>query len=282
MAHIHWYPGHIAKAERKLKEQLNLVDVIFEVVDARIPLSSKYFEIQKLVADKPRLLIMNKSDVADPIKTIKFKEFYQKKYNLPTVATSTQTNKDLSSVISMGVELGNAKIQKLIEKGLLPRPVRAMVIGMPNVGKSSIINKLIKKSKTKTGAKAGVTRSSQWVRINPKLELLDTPGIIPMKMDNQQIATKLAFVNSVGENAYDEAEVAQELLDCISKIYPDALNTYYKQQGVPSLENIALARNWIISGGKPDIKRTASLILSDFRHGRIGKLTLDDTENLKN
>ena len=203
MAHIHWYPGHIAKAERKLKEQLNLVDVIFEVVDARIPLSSKYFEIQKLVADKPRLLIMNKSDVADPIKTIKFKEFYQKKYNLPTVATSTQTNKDLSSVISMGVELGNAKIQKLIEKGLLPRPVRAMVIGMPNVGKSSIINKLIKKSKTKTGAKAGVTRSSQWVRINPKLELLDTPGIIPMKMDNQQIATKLAFVNSVGENAYD-------------------------------------------------------------------------------
>ena len=253
-----------------------------EVVDARIPLSSKYLEIQKLVADKPRLLIMNKSDVADPIKTIKFKEFYQKKYNLPTVATSTQTNKDLSSVISMGVELGNAKIQKLVEKGLLPRPVRAMVIGMPNVGKSSIINKLIKKSKTKTGAKAGVTRSSQWVRINPKLELLDTPGIIPMKMDNQQIATKLAFVNSVGENAYDEAEVAQELLDCISKIYPDALNTYYKQQGIPTLENIALARNWIISGGKPDIKRTASLILSDFRHGRIGKLTLDDTENLKN
>lgn len=282
MAHIHWYPGHIAKAERKLKEQLNLVDVIFEVVDARIPLSSKYFEIQKLVADKPRLLIMNKSDVADPIKTIKFKEFYQKKYNLPTVATSTQTNKDLSSVISMGVELGNAKIQKLVEKGLLPRPVRAMVIGMPNVGKSSIINKLIKKSKTKTGAKAGVTRSSQWVRINPKLELLDTPGIIPMKLDNQQIATKLAFVNSVGENAYDEAEVAQELLDCISKIYPESLNTYYKQQGAPTLENIALARNWLISGGKPDIKRTASLILSDFRHGRIGKLTLDDTENLKN
>ena len=103
-----------------------------------------------------------------------------------------------------------------------------------------------------------------------------------MKMDNQQIATKLAFVNSVGENAYDEVEVAQELLECISKIYPEALNTYYKQQGAPTLENIAIARNWLISGGKPDIKRTASLILSDFRHGRIGKLTLDDTENLKN
>ena len=281
MAHIHWYPGHIAKAERKLKEQLNLVDVIFEVIDARIPISSKYTEIQKLVADKPRLLIMNKSDVADPIKTLKFKEFYQKKYNLPITTTSAQTNKDLSSVISLGVELGNQKIQKLVEKGLLPRPVRAMVIGMPNVGKSSIINKLIKKSKTKTGAKAGVTRSSQWVRINSKLELLDTPGIIPMKMDNQQIATKLAFVNSIGENSYDEIEVAQELLECINKIYPQALNSYYNQIGEPTLENIATARNWIILGGKPDIKRTAALVLSDFRHGRIGKLTLDDTENIK-
>lgn len=280
MAHIHWYPGHIAKAEKKLKEQLNLVDVIFEVVDARIPLSSKYFEIQKLVADKPRLLIMNKSDVADPSKTAKFKDYYEKNHNLPVMITSAQTAKDLSSIISLGVELGAPKIQKLVEKGLLPRPVRAMVIGMPNVGKSSIINKLIKKAKTKTGAKAGITRSSQWVRVNPKLELLDTPGIIPMKMDNQQVATKLAFVNSIGENAYAEQEVAVELLDNIYSLYPKIITSHYKIDEKPTLENIAFARNWLISGGKPDIKRTAAFILSDFRHGRTGKITLDEIKDL--
>lgn len=280
MAHIHWYPGHIAKAERKLKEQLNLVDVILEVVDARIPLSSKYKDIQKLVADKPRLLVMNKSDLADQNKSVLFKEYWQKEHNLPTLITSANSAKDLSSIISLAVELGSGKIQKLVEKGLLPRPVRVMVIGMPNVGKSSIINKLIKKAKVKTGAKAGVTRMNQWVRINPKLELLDTPGIIPMKMDDQKIATKLAFVNSISENAYEEAEVATELLDNIFSLYPECIMNHYKISEKPTLENVALSRNWIVKGAEADIKRAATFILSDFRHGRIGKITLDELANI--
>ena len=150
-----------------------------------------------------------------------------------------------------------------------------MVVGMPNVGKSSIINKLTKSSKTKIGAKAGVTRQQQWVRINPQLELLDTPGIIPMKQENQEVANKLAFVNSVSENAYSNELVAKELLALLEVKYPDIVRDYYKLEGDFTLEDIALARNWIISGGEPDIARTAVYLLRDFREGRIGKFILD-------
>ena len=160
-------------------------------------------------------------------------------------------------------------------KGLLRRPARVMVVGMPNVGKSSVINKLTKSSKTKTGAKAGVTRQQQWVRINPQLELLDTPGIIPMKQDNQEVAKKLAFVNSIGENAYSNELVAKELLEMLSAKYSDKVKEYYKTDNL-TLEDIATARNWIVSGGNPDTERTAVYLLKDFREGKIGNFILDD------
>lgn len=154
-----------------------------------------------------------------------------------------------------------------------------MVVGMPNVGKSSIINKLTKSSKTKIGAKAGVTRQQQWVRINPQLELLDTPGIIPMRQDDQQAAKKLAFVNSISENAYSNEPVAQELLEMLDEKYSSEVREYYGiEDAEMSIENIALKRNWLISGGAPDITRTAAYILRDFREGKIGKFILDDME----
>lgn len=278
MAHIHWYPGHIAKAERKLKEQTNLVDVVIEVIDARIPLSSKYIEIDKLIGNKPRLIILNKSDLADPEQSQKWKDYISKNSNFPVILTSSNSSKDLSSIVKAAVDLGREKIAQLVAKGLLPRPTRAIIIGMPNVGKSSILNKLIKRNKAKVGAKAGVTRSAQWVRVNPKLELMDTPGIIPMKLDNQLAATKLAMVNSISENAYDNAEVAQELVELLYEKYPNKFNTYYKLQNIdstPTLRDIAISRKWILLGGEPDINRCASLVLSDFRHGRIGRVSLD-------
>ena len=154
-----------------------------------------------------------------------------------------------------------------------------MVVGMPNVGKSSIINKLTRSSKTKTGAKAGVTRQQQWVRINPQLELLDTPGIIPMRQDDQTKALKLAFVNSVSENAYSNEAAAYELLKLLGEKYPEIVRNYYNLEDVEiSLENIAKSRNWLVTGGNPDIERTSIYILRDFRDGKIGKFVLDDLE----
>ncbi len=273
--HIHWYPGHIAKAERKLKEQLSLVDAVIEVVDARLPYSSSYDNITRLLGEKPRLILLNKSDLTNKQELKPWITRLEKENNCPVILTDAKNSKDLSLIVKKAIELSEPKIQALMAKGLLRRPARVMVVGMPNVGKSSVINKLTKSSKTKTGAKAGVTRQQQWVRINPQLELLDTPGIIPMKQDNQEVAKKLAFVNSIGENAYSNELVAKELLDTLSEKYSDKVKEYYKTDNL-TLEDIATARNWIISGGNPDTERTAVYLLKDFREGKIGNFILDD------
>ena len=271
--HIHWYPGHIAKAERQLKEKLNLVDVIIEVRDARLPLSSSYANIEKLLGDKPRLLLLNKADLTDKDELKKWVKYLKESTECPVLITEAKGSKDLSAVVRTAVELSEPKIQALMAKGLLRRPARAMVVGMPNVGKSSVINKLTKSSKTKTGAKAGVTRQQQWVRINPKLDLLDTPGIIPTRQDNQEQAVKLAFVSSVSENAYSPEPVAKALLEMLRD--DNFVKEYYKTD-VLTLENIALKRSWILKAEQPDTERTAIYVLKDFREGRLGKFILDE------
>lgn len=271
--HIHWYPGHIAKAERQLKEKLNLVDVIIEVRDSRLPLSSSYTNIEKLLGNKPRLLLLNKADLVDKNELKNWVAYLKKSTECPVIITEARGNKDLALVIKTAIDLSEPKIQALMSKGLLRRPARAMVVGMPNVGKSSVINKLTKSSKTKIGAKAGVTRQQQWVRINPKLELLDTPGIIPTRQDNQEQAAKLAFVSSVSENAYSPEPVAKALLEYLKN--KPSVKEYYKTDDL-TLENIAIQRNWIIRGGEPDTERTAIYILKDFREGRLGLFILDE------
>lgn len=280
MQFIHWYPGHIAKAERKLKEQLNLVDVVVEVADARIPLSSMYPEVKRLIGEKPRLIIMNKSDVADMEKTKALVEKLKQETGCDVIFTSNSDNKDITKIVNKIADLSKPAITKMIQKGLLPRPARAMVVGMPNVGKSSIINKLIKKTKTKTGAKAGVTRQQQWVRINPRIDLLDTPGIIPVKQVEQNKALRLAFVDSIGENAYELESIAEEFLKIMSEMYPEVIkNRYGFEDGEEfSLEKIAVKRNLIGQSSKPDILRAASMLMMDFRDGRLGRLTLDEEE----
>ena len=276
--HIHWYPGHIAKAERQLKEKLNLVDVIIEVRDARLPLSSSYANIEKLLGDKPRLLLLNKADLVDKGELAKWCEYLKDNTKCPVIVTEAKGNNELSAVVKTAVELSEPKIQALLAKGLVRRPARAMVVGMPNVGKSSVINKLTKSSKTKIGAKAGVTRQQQWVRINPKLDLLDTPGIIPTRQDDQLQATKLAFVSSVSENAYSPEPVAKALLEMLGTGNNAAfVKEYYKTDEL-TLEAIAASRNWIIRGDNPDTERTAIYVLKDFREGRLGKIILDEME----
>ncbi len=273
--HIHWYPGHIAKAERKLKEQLSLVDAVIEVIDARLPLSSSYENITGLLGQKPRLILLNKSDLTDKNELKSWIKVLEEKNNASVMISDAKNSKDLNLIVKKLEELSEPRIQEIMKKGLLRRPARVMVVGMPNVGKSSIINKLTKSSKTKTGAKAGVTRQQQWVRINPKLDLLDTPGIIPMRQDDQEAAMKLTFVNSVSENAYSNEIAANALIDLLSKKYPEQLKAYYQLDDDISINSIAISRNWIISGGNPDIERTAVYILRDFREGKIGKFILD-------
>lgn len=275
--HIHWYPGHIAKAERKLKEQINLVDVVIEVLDARIPLSSCYNNIKSLLGEKPRLILLNKADLVDSQELKQWIKIIEDNSGCTVLISDAKNSKDLNKIVNKAVELSEPRIQKLMAKGLLRRPARVMVVGMPNVGKSSIINKLTRTSKTKVGAKAGVTRQQQWVKINPKLDLLDTPGIIPMKQEDQKRAQKLAFVNSVSENAYDSEAIAKELLKILASKYLSEVKNYYKieENADLSVENIAMSRNWIIKGAQPDIERTSKFILCDFRDGKMGKFILD-------
>ena len=276
--HIHWYPGHIAKAEKQLKEQLSLVDAVIEVMDARLPLSSSYDNIARLLNEKPRLILLNKADLTDKNELKKWITYIEEKSGYPVLATDAKNSKDLNIIVKKVVELSEPRIQAIMKKGLLRRPARVMVVGMPNVGKSSIINKLTKSSKTKIGAKAGVTRQQQWVRINPQLDLLDTPGIIPMKQQDQNRAQKLAFVNSISEKAYSNIPVAHALLALLSQKYPEETKNYYNVHDELSVENISKSRNWIKTGGEPDIERTAIYILRDFRDGKIGKFILDDFE----
>ena len=271
--HIHWYPGHIAKAERQLKEKLNLVDVIIEVRDARLPLSSSYANIEKLLGNKPRLLLLNKADLTDKAELKRWVSYLKESTGCPVIITEAKGTKDLTQVVKTAIELSEPKIQALMAKGLLRRPARAMVVGMPNVGKSSVINKLTKSSKTKIGAKAGVTRQQQWVRINPKLELLDTPGIIPTRQDDQEQAVKLAFVSSVSENAYSPEPVVAALLKMLEN--NAQVKEYYKVEEL-TLENIAASRRWILKGDSPDTERTAIYVLKDFREGRLGLFILDE------
>lgn len=276
MSHIHWFPGHIAKAQRDLKEKLNLVDVVLEVLDARIPHSSAYKNVQNLIGNKSRLILLNKSDLSDPKYNTLWAQKIEQESCAPVIITNLNNQKDINAIIEKIIEISNPIMLELLKKGLLPRAARTMVIGMPNVGKSSTINRLIRKGKTKTGAKAGVTRQQQWVRINNKVELLDTPGIIPTVQDDQKQAAKLACVNSIGENAYDNEFVARELLKLIQEAgYEELLRQYYKLDNEITIENIAQARNWIVKGAQPDIVRTSQFILTDFREGKIGKITLE-------
>ena len=280
--HIHWYPGHIAKAERLLKEKLNLVDVVIEVLDARLPKSSGYNDIKKLLGEKPRLLLLNKSDLVNPDELKEWVKYINAQSGCPVISIDTKTNRNFNIIEKKVLELAEPRIQALMAKGLLRRPARVVVVGLPNVGKSSIINKLTKSSKTKTGAKAGVTRQQQWVRINPNIDLLDTPGIIPMKQEDQMKAKKLAFVNSVSENAYSPEIVAKELLELINELpkYELKFKEYYglKEDDTLNIETVAFARNWIKTGEEADIERTSQYILRDFRDGKIGKFILDKLE----
>lgn len=276
-APIQWYPGHIAKVERELKERLTHVDVIIKVLDSRLPKTTFNERVMSTFsAHKPVLIVLNKADLADPSLTEQWKHYYRQHY--PAVLVVNALSKDTrKAIIAALLRLTKPLLDKQEAKGLKRRPVRAAMIGMPNVGKSTLINMLVGHKKTRTGHRAGVTRGQQWVTIDPQVQLLDLPGLIPPQLTDAEAGWLLASVFSIGDAAFDEEEVATFLLERMAKLYPNRLAPLYDLSPTEpvTLERIAQQHGSMLRQGEVDLKRTAQGVFKALRLGRWGGITLE-------
>ena len=278
---IQWYPGHMTKAFRSMKDDIKLVDLIIELVDARLPLSSRNPDIDKLCNNKARILILNKSDLSDPASNEAWKAYFESK-GLKTIITDSRSNTGKNSIESAIKEALKEKTERDRKRGILNRPLRVMVAGIPNVGKSTLINSLAKKAAAKTGDKPGVTRGNQWIHVSKGVELLDTPGLLWPKFEDEQVGIKLALVGSINENILDTQELAWHGIDYIKSNYPGALTEKYgaieDAKNYEILSDIAVKKNLIKTGAEPDTMRAAKLFLDDLRSSKFGRITLEMPE----
>ena len=275
---LQWYPGHMTKAKRQMQEDLKLIDLIIELVDARIPLSSRNPDIDELGKNKARLILLNKSDVADERYNEQWSAYFQKK-GFYVVKVNAKSGAGLKSIQGVIQEACKAKIERDRRRGIKNRPIRAMVVGIPNVGKSTFINSYAGKACAKTGNKPGVTKGKQWIRLNKTLELLDTPGILWPKFEDQEVGKRLAFIGSIKDEILNLEELSLELLDYIRTNYPGLLNTRYgiEEEGTPVslLEAVADKRKCLIRGQEIDYAKAAGIVMEEFRNGKIGRITLE-------
>lgn len=275
---LQWYPGHMTKAKRQMQEDLKLIDLIIELVDARIPLSSRNPDIDELGKNKARLILLNKSDLADERYNEQWSAYFQKK-GFYVVKVNAKSGAGLKSIQGVIQEACKAKIERDRRRGIKNRPIRAMVVGIPNVGKSTFINSYAGKACAKTGNKPGVTKGKQWIRLNKTLELLDTPGILWPKFEDQEVGRRLAFIGSIKDEILNLEELSLELLDYIRTNYPGLLNTRYgiKEEGTPVslLEAVADKRKCLIRGQEIDYAKAAGIVMEEFRNGKIGRITLE-------
>lgn len=285
---IQWYPGHMTKSKRMMAENISLVDIVIELLDARIPYSSKNPDIDRLARDKLRIVVLNKADLADNNKTMLWKKYFNEK-GCKVISVNSVSGKGVKDITEISVELMKEKVERLKKRGRVFVPTRAMIAGIPNVGKSTLINKFVGKALTKTGDKPGVTKGKQWVRIKKDFELLDTPGILWPKFDDQSVGLKLAFTGAVNDDIIDSYTLAVNLIDYIRKLYPEALKERYninfdeKISSNDILKKLGEARGFKIKGGNIDLERSANILIDEFRGGRLGKITLeipDEFENL--
>lgn len=277
---INWYPGHMAKTKREIKEKLPLIDVVYEVVDARMPISSKVIDIDDIIKNKPRILIMTKYDMCDKSQTDKIIKYYKEKgYSVVPVDLIKNTNVNL--IIKETSKVSDIINVERKKKGLKPKQsVRALVIGAPNVGKSTLINRLVGKKKTVTGNKPGVTKQLSWIRVGSNIELLDTPGILWPKLENQEHAYNLAALSSVKEEVIDLQDLSIYILHKLNELYPNYLEKRYgittvSDDIITTLEEIGNRRGAKISGGEIDYDKVYSIIIRDLKEGLIGPITLD-------
>lgn len=274
---IQWYPGHMTKAKRAMKEDIKLIDLIIELVDARLPLSSRNPDIDELGAGKARIILLNKSDLADERYNNSWTEYFQNK-GCYVIKVNCKTGAGLKQINSVVQEACKEKIERDRRRGILNRPVRAMVVGIPNVGKSTFINSFAGKACTKTGNKPGVTKGNQWIRLNKSLELLDTPGILWPRFEDQQVGIRLALVGSINDEILNKDELALELIRFLQKEYPQVLVDRYKadsEDPLEALRQIAKTRACLLKGGEYDLTKAARLLIDDFRSGKLGRITLE-------
>ena len=274
---INWYPGHMAKTKREIKEKLDLIDIVFEVIDARIPLSSKNKDVDELVKNKPRILIMTKLDLCDKEETNKWINYYKEKGYI-VIPLDLINNPNLDLVYKETNKISKEVNEKRKNKGLKERRIRALILGIPNVGKSTLINRLVGKKATNVGNKPGITKQLEWIRINNELELLDTPGILWPKLDNQEIALNLASMTAIKEEILNTEEVAIYIINTMLKLYPDNIKNRYNLGNetdiVDILDKIGL-KIGAIRNKETDYEKVYTTVLKDLREGYLGKVTFD-------
>lgn len=276
-----WYPGHMTKAKRMMQENIKLIDLIIEVVDARIPRSSRNPDIDELGKNKARLILLNKADLADERENEKWAQYFQEK-GYYTVKFNAKSGAGIKNVLPAIMESCQEKLERDRKRGIKNRPVRAMVVGIPNVGKSTFINAFAGKACTKTGNKPGVTKGKQWIRINKNVELLDTPGILWPKFEDQSVGAKLAMVGSIKDEILNLEELSLELLGCLHEFYKGLLEKRYEltesDDRLSMLTQIAENRKCIQKGNELDYVKAANIFLEEFRNGKIGRITLERPE----
>ena len=280
--HFQWYPGHMTKARRMMQENIKLIDLIIELVDARVPLSSRNPDIDELGKGKARLILLNKADLAEDRLNDEWVAYFKEK-GYSAVKVNSRKGGGIKSIQSVIQEACREKTERDRKRGILNRPVRAMVVGIPNVGKSTFINALAGKACAKTGNKPGVTKGKQWIRLNKSVELLDTPGILWPKFEDQEVGLKLAFIGSIKDEILQTEELAAELVKFFKESYPGVLEEKYSipdvQDTYECLANIAQSRHCLVRGSELDTEKAASILLDDFRGGKLGRITLEKPES---
>lgn len=273
-----WYPGHMTKAKRQMQEDIKLIDLIIELVDARIPFSSRNPDIDELGKNKARLILMNKADLADPRKTDVWSNYFKSKGYF-VVCIDARSKNGMKAIQNEIMEACKEKIERDRRRGIKNRPVRAMVVGIPNVGKSTFINTFAGKACTKTGNKPGVTKGKQWIRLNKNVELLDTPGILWPKFEDQMVGLRLALIGSIKDEILNTDELSMELLKILLRDYPGAIAGRYEveevEDAVKVLSAIAEKRNCKSKGDELDYSKAAALIIDEFRNGKINRFTIE-------
>ncbi|RWR14106.1 ribosome biogenesis GTPase YlqF [Siminovitchia fortis] len=276
---IQWFPGHMAKARREVTEKLKLVDIVFELVDARIPVSSANPMLQEIIQQKPRLILLNKSDTADPELTRQWISRFSEE-GTKALAINSQAGRGLNEIVRAAEELLKEKRDRRKAKGLKPRAIRAMIIGIPNVGKSTLINRLAKKNIAKTGNTPGVTRGQQWIKVGKDLELLDTPGILWPKFEDQKIGYKLALTGAIKDSLLNMQDIAVFALRFLESHYPGNMKKRYQLKEIPEdivdvFDHIGKLRGCLTSGGEVDYEKTAETVIMDVRAQKLGNITFD-------
>lgn len=273
-----WYPGHMTKAKRMMQENVKLIDLIIELVDARAPLSSRNPDIDDIGKNKSRIVLLNKSDLADPVQNRKWAEYFEKN-GAYVLEINSKTGSGVKNVQGLVREACKEKIERDRKRGIVNRPVRAMVVGIPNVGKSTFINAFAGKACTKTGNKPGVTKGKQWIRIQKDLELLDTPGILWPKFEDQAVGLKLAIIGSINDDIIIMDELACSFIKLLRGDYPQAIKERYSfdPEGTEAdvLSEIAESRKCYLKGEQLDLNKAANLLIDDFRSGKLGRITLE-------